>query len=117
MAKAITIPNDISMLFFAFYVISNNGRPGLLQTGQKIQHLAGHCFLPGGRMYADDPQLLPQNTAQCLLQCFLFPAPQDPATNAVFFPSGTVCRIFHARCCSGSPGRGRNEKQARFFTG
>ena len=36
MAKAITIPNDISMLFFAFYVISNNGRPGLLQTGQKI---------------------------------------------------------------------------------
>ena len=65
------------MLFFAFYVISNNGRPGLLQTGQKIQHLAGHCFLPGGRMYADGPQLLPQNTAQCLLQCFLFPAPQD----------------------------------------
>ena len=40
-----------------------------------------------------------------------------PATNAVFFPSGTACRISHARCCSGSPGRGRNEKQARFFTG
>ena len=40
-----------------------------------------------------------------------------PATNAVFFPSGTVCRISHARYCSGSPGRGRNEKQARFFTG
>lgn len=77
MAKAITILNDISMLFFAFYVISNNGRPGLLQTGQKIQHLAGYCFLPGGRMYADGPQLLPQNTAQCLLQCFRFPAPQD----------------------------------------
>lgn len=77
MAKAITILNDISMLFFAFYVISNNGRPGLLQTGQKIQHLAGYCFLPGGRMYADCPQLLPQNAAQCLLQCFLFPAPQD----------------------------------------
>ena len=77
MAKAITILNDISMLFFAFYVISNNGRPAHLQTGQKIQHLAGHGFLPGGRMYADCPQLFPQNTAQCLLQCFFFPAPQD----------------------------------------
>ena len=41
MVKAITIPNDISMLFFAFYVISNNGRPGLLQTGQMLDFLAG----------------------------------------------------------------------------
>ena len=118
MAKAITILNDISMLFFAFYVISNNGRPGLLQTGQKIQHLAGHCFLPGGRMYADGPQLLPQNTAQGLLQCFLFPAPQDRSRHKRRFLSFRHgLQDPHARCCSGSPGRGRNEKQARFFTG